>query len=490
MLVQRYIKITEKMEIWPPLTNFSPFIMNSGWHTKKYAGKFHKDNIIWPTLTLIKGLESMQFMTADKVKKMAEQAFREYFSKNPKLIKERRKIIEKYSKDIRNKYEELTYKKVQDENLGKLIRLTQEILDTIWTMNSAGGWFTVYFDKDFCWQQICELKLPISRKRFEMLWDKGIDPICLSFDKEQELHILDLLRKNDYTWKDIAEKCQFFYASYFDVKNVEFTEKELIKKYSQFRNENLARKKLKQEKASYEKKVKNFEKWRKGLRPIEKKLVDYFQAIIRLRDERKNIFCRAFVIQWRLAQRMFREAGIDEKFIIYYTFGEMKNGVDYLLRNKKRIIKRAKGFCVLVNYSGKIEMEEVDFNKEKKVINNYYLEKSGRGDGKELKGQVGSPGKIKGVVKIVLKLDKSINLKAGEILVTGMTRPEFVPLMRRAAAIITDEGGITCHAAIISRELKKPCIIGTKIATRFLKDGDLVEVDANKGIVKLLKRNK
>jgi pyruvate,water dikinase len=74
----------------------------------------------------------------------------------------------------------------------------------------------------------------------------------------------------------------------------------------------------------------------------------------------------------------------------------------------------------------------------------------------------------------------------GEILVTGMTRPEFVPLMRRAAAIVTDEGGITCHAAIVSRELNKPCIIGTKFATHILKDGDEVLVDANQGIITIL----
>jgi len=69
-----------------------------------------------------------------------------------------------------------------------------------------------------------------------------------------------------------------------------------------------------------------------------------------------------------------------------------------------------------------------------------------------------------------------------------MTRPEFVPLMKKAAAIITDEGGITSHAAIISREMNIPCIIGTKIATKIFKDGDLVEVDADKGIVKILKK--
>lgn len=77
-------------------------------------------------------------------------------------------------------------------------------------------------------------------------------------------------------------------------------------------------------------------------------------------------------------------------------------------------------------------------------------------------------------------------VKEGDILVAPMTTPELMPAMKNAAAFITDEGGITCHAAIISRELDKPCIIGTKTATRIIKDGDLVEVDANLGIIRKL----
>ena len=77
----------------------------------------------------------------------------------------------------------------------------------------------------------------------------------------------------------------------------------------------------------------------------------------------------------------------------------------------------------------------------------------------------------------------------GAILVTTMTTPEFVPIMKKALAVVTNEGGVLCHAAIVARELKKPCIIGTKIATQILRDGDLVEVDAEKGVVKILKRS-
>jgi pyruvate,water dikinase len=71
-----------------------------------------------------------------------------------------------------------------------------------------------------------------------------------------------------------------------------------------------------------------------------------------------------------------------------------------------------------------------------------------------------------------------------------MTNPQMMPLIKDAGAIVTDEGGLTCHAAIISREMKIPCVVGTKVATRVLKDGDLVEVDAEKGVVKIIERNK
>ncbi len=104
--------------------------------------------------------------------------------------------------------------------------------------------------------------------------------------------------------------------------------------------------------------------------------------------------------------------------------------------------------------------------------------------GKEIKGMVASPGLVKGRVSIIYHQGEFRKFKDGNILVTTMTHPEFLPIMKKSIAIVTNEGGITCHAAIVSRELKIPCIIGTKNATQALKDGDMVEVDANKGIVR------
>lgn len=101
-----------------------------------------------------------------------------------------------------------------------------------------------------------------------------------------------------------------------------------------------------------------------------------------------------------------------------------------------------------------------------------------------IQGVVAYKGKIQGTVKIVKTVQELDKVKEGDILVTQMTFPSFIMAMKRAAAFVTDEGGITCHAAIVAREMKKPCIIGTKNATRILKDGDKVEVDAEKGIVR------
>jgi len=104
----------------------------------------------------------------------------------------------------------------------------------------------------------------------------------------------------------------------------------------------------------------------------------------------------------------------------------------------------------------------------------------------EITGQCACLGKARGRVKIILSAKDLAKMTAGDVLVAIATNPDVVPAMKKAAAIVTEQGGVTCHAAIVSRELGVPCVIGTKIATKWLKDGDLVEVDASKGLVRKL----
>ena len=100
-----------------------------------------------------------------------------------------------------------------------------------------------------------------------------------------------------------------------------------------------------------------------------------------------------------------------------------------------------------------------------------------------VRGLGAAPGVGHGEVKIISELSRGNDLKEGDVLVTHMTAPDWVPLMRRSAAIITDSGGMTCHAAIVSRELGIPCVVGAADATSKLRDGELVTVDATHGTV-------
>ncbi len=100
-----------------------------------------------------------------------------------------------------------------------------------------------------------------------------------------------------------------------------------------------------------------------------------------------------------------------------------------------------------------------------------------------LRGLGGAPGSASGAARVLTTLDESARMNDGDVLVTHMTSPDWLPLLRRAAAVVTDSGGMTCHAAIVSRELGIPCVVGTGEATRKLRDGEIVTVDASRGVV-------
>ena len=118
-----------------------------------------------------------------------------------------------------------------------------------------------------------------------------------------------------------------------------------------------------------------------------------------------------------------------------------------------------------------------------------YVEKEERVSAKdvtEITGSTAYQGVARGRVRIVNIPSDMEKMNQGDILVSVATTPAVVPAMRKAAAIVSDEGGLTCHAAIVSRELLVPCVVGASIATQVLQDGDLVEVNANTGVVKIV----
>lgn len=105
---------------------------------------------------------------------------------------------------------------------------------------------------------------------------------------------------------------------------------------------------------------------------------------------------------------------------------------------------------------------------------------------RELTGATAQPGLVRGRAVILHTQQDVANVKEGDIIVSVMTNVNYLPAARLAAGIVTDEGGITCHAAIMARELGKPCLIGTKLATQLIKTGDKLELNATDGIVNIL----
>ena len=220
-----------------------------------------------------------------------------------------------------------------------------------------------------------------------------------------------------------------------------------------------------------------------------KNLVFVLRKLAYLQDLKKTTQTKSHpILQFTVMKEIARRLKLDFKYLEYLSAEEIISLLEIgSVTSKFRHELAARDlFSVLIIKDMKTHWL-VGKDARKFIKNNDLLINVNRV--KEIKGQSASKGLVRGRVKICLVSTEINKIKKGDILVTAMTTPDFVPAMRKAAAIITDEGGITSHAAIVARELNKPCIIGVKIATKVLHDGDYIEVNAIKGIIKIIQRN-
>ncbi len=163
--------------------------------------------------------------------------------------------------------------------------------------------------------------------------------------------------------------------------------------------------------------------------------------------------------------------------------------VENLLENNMKIapelLKKRAHDCVLI-YK-KNDLKIIFDTEAKELLESLVLESSSENN-LELKGTPVCAGRVVGRVKLIESTDDMYKMEKGDILVSQITYPNLLPAMKKAAAIVTNVGGVICHAAIIARELNIPCIVGTKNATKVLKDGDMIEVNANNGIIKIVSK--
>jgi phosphohistidine swiveling domain-containing protein len=206
---------------------------------------------------------------------------------------------------------------------------------------------------------------------------------------------------------------------------------------------------------------------------------------INWQDERKAVIEKYLHFKKLLLDEIAKRLNVAAEDLMNFSSTEIISFLEKKI-SLIEIQKRKNGFAVITNPFEIILPPRSDDFWE------IYSQKVTKGLS-EVKGIVASKGKsgpIRGTARIVSDPHNTKGFNEGDILVASMTSPEFIYLMRKSSAIITDEGGLTSHAAIVSRELGVPCIVGTKVATKVLHDGDYVEVDANSGIVKLIQKFK
>lgn len=216
----------------------------------------------------------------------------------------------------------------------------------------------------------------------------------------------------------------------------------------------------------------------------DKETVELIRDVVFLRTQRTDFFQESSYYVLPLVKKAAAQLNISYDDLLYLSAPELLLSLGGEFDYSACIEKRKKGFLVFFGHKKDIVLDSNDaikYIKQRPILN------QGQVNAKKITGKTGFKGKIAGMVKIIKSDKDNSKVKKGDIIVAIMTTPNFIPAMEKAAAFITDEGGITCHAAIIAREMKKPCIIGTKIATKILKDGDIVEVDAGKGEIRIIK---
>ena len=197
------------------------------------------------------------------------------------------------------------------------------------------------------------------------------------------------------------------------------------------------------------------------------KLVEIAKELVYFRTYRSDYLTKIFSNIKPLLEEIAKRRNLTYKEILYLRIEEI---IKEIIVEKEEIERRTINYVLMT-----LEPKKIVFSSDPKIIkeikDKYCEDPKPTSEVKGRSAFIGH-GKIKGRVKIVINKSDLIKIDTGDIMVSPMTTPDFVMAMEKAAAFITDEGGITCHAAIVAREMKKPCIVGTQTATLSLKDND------------------
>jgi pyruvate,water dikinase len=472
--VENYLKGIDTKHITKQEGNFSHLIymslmpeVFSPYISRYYNFDFEK------ALFISKPKYGILFFNMEKYLQVSRVSFDHFLeSENLESFKEFADFTDA-GKKIQNLYKETDLFSLIEKSETELLKEIRQAYLLYWDILSSSIFSEAVYE-----DLVKELYLKVGGQEadFSGFFSKGsllaFESFALRFDKQLLAYSKD---KN-------TKEAIWIFADYYDAP----TEKEFLLKEEQALREKGGEKSILSEINRIETEINNNKKlqspYYQTLSPHLKKLFDYMQLSMETRDIRKDPLQRIITLISYLAKALLYKQEIPLElapFAMYQDFfSETYKESEY-----KNLLEKRKNSVVLLTALGpKYEFSDPDTAIEQvyAVIN--------KGDATtEIKGNPASKGYVSGRARIILSEVDFHKFESGDILITSMTRPEFVPLMKMAKAVVTDEGGITCHAAIVSRELDIPCVIGTNMATRLLKDGDEIDVDANNGVVRIIK---
>jgi phosphohistidine swiveling domain-containing protein len=306
-------------------------------------------------------------------------------------------------------------------------------------------------------------KLP--KEEVEILMNELNIPFLDNYFKREEY---DLVMGDDLD--EHVKKYRFLYARYGDER--EYTVKEAREKLLAIDKEEFLAKR-ESEKESLLRSIARA----KEVLGEDADLVDIFQYMIFYRTHRTDTMNKSSFLAIPMLKETANSFGLTYEEFIHCT-------EDEIIKNElpsKEVLKMRQDTYVFVLDDGEISCL---VGKDTEGVRAYFQEETNVST--QVTGSIACKGIVRGVARVINNKDDFVKVEVGDVVVTNMTTPDMIPIMKKAIAFVTDEGGVTCHAAIISRELKKPCIIGTKNATQILHDGDMIEVNADRGIVTII----
>ena len=473
------IDSNKKLYEWGPID--SALLPLSYFFAAMYDRMFDLFNLCWSESAIIFEKDSALWFLEQEALDKACQEFTDKVFISDKTRGNFYKTWHRYIKKLLNIHKSIerhNLKKLGDKELAQLFRKWNKAYLDFWSIGVTTE--LINFDLDVKLKKIIERYLK-DKKSFNKAFVALSTPSELSFYKEEEIDLMPIIflsgKEKEKALEKHAKKYFWILDNYLEAQVLG---KDYFKDHIKGISKNQVKKSLK-ETSYYKQKVSQAKQeyiGRLKLSQKEVKIVDLLSDSIILQDKRKKYNLQAA----HFLEEFLKELSRRNKIFVRDLKRLLPDEIERYFQRKdlQNLIKERKNIIVVSCAKG---MQEIIIGKKAIEISEK-LRKKDVEKKANLQGTVASTGKTKyfrGVARIILTPKEGHKLRDGEILVTAMTTPDYVVFMKKAGAIITDIGGITCHAAVVSREFQIPCIVNTKDATKIIKDGDILELHNLRG---------